>query len=129
MKTLICPTCGCSLVRLGISKDKATVYRHNKEDYYFCCQGCVEVFTIDPQKYIKETDDMIVCPTCLAEKPVQSAVKLEIDGNEVSFAVAHIVWIYLKRILIFTLNVYQKTFLLRVCWIMRGAVLDQFKGG
>ncbi len=27
MSTLICPTYGCSLVRLGVSKDKATVYR------------------------------------------------------------------------------------------------------
>ena len=26
MKTLICPYCGCSLVRLGISKEKAATY-------------------------------------------------------------------------------------------------------
>ncbi len=26
MRTLICPYCGCSLVRLGISKEKAATY-------------------------------------------------------------------------------------------------------
>ena len=98
MKTLICPSCGCSLVRLGISKDKATVYRYNKEDYYFCCQGCVDIFTTDPQEYIKETNDMIVCPTCLAEKPVQNAIKLEIDGSEVHFCrCAHCVDLFKKN--------------------------------
>jgi len=85
METLICPTCGCSLVRLGISKDKATPHSYNGKEYYFCCQGCVDLFILDPQKYLNETNDMIVCPTCLAEKPVQSAVQLEIDGNEVHF--------------------------------------------
>ena len=27
METLICPTCGCSLVRLGISKEKIIRFR------------------------------------------------------------------------------------------------------
>jgi len=85
MKTLICPTCGCSLVRLGISQDKAAPYRHKDEDYLFCCQGCVDLFVIDPQKCIQETKEMIVCPTCLAEKIPQSAVKLNIDGQDVYF--------------------------------------------
>ena len=85
MKTLICPTCGCSLVRLGISKDRATPYHYNKEDYFFCCQGCVDLFVVDPQKHFRETNDLIVCPTCLAEKPPQSAVKLKIADKEVSF--------------------------------------------
>jgi len=85
MKTLICPTCGCSLVRLGISKDKATLYHYNDEDYFFCCQGCVDLFVVDPQKHIHETNDLIVCPTCLAERPPQSAVKLKIADKEVSF--------------------------------------------
>ena len=85
MKTLICPTCGCSLVRLGISKDQAAVNAYKGKDYYFCCQACVELFTTDPQKYFQETKDLIVCPTCLAEKPPQSAVKLKIAGQEVDF--------------------------------------------
>ncbi len=85
MQTAICPTCGCSLVRLGISKDKAIPYSYAGEDYLFCCQGCVDLFAIDPGKYLEETKGLIVCPTCLAEKPPQSAVSVEIAGEHVHF--------------------------------------------
>jgi len=85
MKSLICPTCGCSLVRLGISEDKAVTERFNGEYYRFCCQGCAELFKADPEMYLKETNDLIVCPTCLAEKPLQQAVTLQIAGQEVHF--------------------------------------------
>lgn len=85
MKTLICRTCGCSLVRLGISKDKSATYHYNGEEYHFCCQGCVDLFVTDPQKYLQETRDLIVCPTCLAEKPLQWSVQLTIAEQEVHF--------------------------------------------
>ena len=85
MKTLICPTCNCSLVRLGITPDKAATYSHNGEKLYFCCQGCADLFNTDPQKYLDEIEDFIVCPSCLAEKPQEFAVKLEIDGHELHF--------------------------------------------
>ncbi len=85
METLICPTCGCSLVRLGIKKGQSVIHRHNGEHYHFCCQGCVDVFITDPQKHLQETNDLIVCPTCLAEKPLKYAVKMEIDKREVYF--------------------------------------------
>ncbi len=85
MKTLICRTCGCSLVRLGISKEQAVTYSHNGEEHHFCCQGCTDVFIADPQKYLEETSNLIVCPSCLAEKPLDMAVKLEIAGQEVHF--------------------------------------------
>ncbi len=85
MKTLICPTCGCSLVRLGISKEKAFPHRYNDEEYRFCCQACVDLFTPDPQKYLKKIDDLIVCPSCLGEKPQERAVKLKIAGQDVHF--------------------------------------------
>jgi len=82
-KTLICPTCNCSLVRLGIEPDKAATYSHNGEKLYFCCQGCADVFSTstDPQKYLDEIEDFIVCPVCLAEKPSQLAVKLEVAAT------------------------------------------------
>lgn len=85
MKPLICPTCGCSLVRLGISKDKATRHNYKNQDYYFCCQACVDVFVADPQTRFLETSDLIVCPTCLAEKPKGMAVQLTISGEDVYF--------------------------------------------
>ncbi len=85
MKTLICPTCGCSLVRLGIKKGKSVIHSHNGEQYHFCCQGCVDVFITDPSKYLQETKDLIVCPTCLAEKPMNWAVRIEISERKVYF--------------------------------------------
>ena len=85
MNTLICRTCGCSLVRLGISNDQAVFHTHDGGEYPFCCQACVDLFVTDPQKYAQETDDLIVCPTCLAEKPRRSAARLEYAGREVHF--------------------------------------------
>ena len=85
MKTPICPTCGCSLVRLGISKEKAVPHSYEGEEYLFCCQGCADLFTTDSKKYFEETKDLIVCPTCLAEKPLEQAVILQIAGQEVHF--------------------------------------------
>ena len=85
MKTLICSTCGCSLVRLGISNDDAVVYSHDGNDHTFCCQGCVELFITDPGKFLQETRDMIVCPTCLAEKPLDRSAGLSWNGQDVRF--------------------------------------------
>ncbi len=83
MKTLICPTCGCSLVRLGISKEKSATTRHDGREYRFCCQGCADLFVTDAAKYLERTKDLVVCPTCLAEKPIESAVTMNIAGHEV----------------------------------------------
>jgi len=87
METLICPTCNCSLVRLGITPDKAATYSYNGKKLYFCCQGCADLFitSSDPQKYLNEIENLTVCPTCLAEKPPEMAVKLEIAGHQAYF--------------------------------------------
>ncbi len=85
MKTLLCRTCGCSLVRLGISKDETTFYSHEGEECSFCCQACVDLFITDPVKYLQETKDVIVCPTCLGEKPLERSAKIDWAGQEVHF--------------------------------------------
>ena len=85
METLICPTCGCSLVRLGISKEKSVTNRINGKGYRFCCQGCADLFIAYPEKYLEQTKDLVVCPTCLAEKPIKSTVAMDIGGHEVHF--------------------------------------------
>ncbi len=85
MQTLICRTCGCSLVRLGITGEKAATYSHEGQEHRFCCQGCVDLFSTDPKKYLQETTDVIVCPTCLGEKPVSLTAKLEHGGKELRF--------------------------------------------
>ena len=85
MKTLICPTCGCSLVRLGIGKDDAVAYSHEKKEYFFCCDGCQKQFVTDPEKYLRETSGLIVCPVCLTEKSLDLTAKLELDGAALYF--------------------------------------------
>lgn len=85
MNTIICPTCGCSLVRLGVSREKASTYNYDGKKLYFCCEGCTDLFKENSQKYLNQTKDLIVCPTCLAEKPRNFATKLNIEGEDVYF--------------------------------------------
>ena len=81
----ICPTCGCSLVRLEITRADAASYVHEGHELLFCCQGCVEIFERDPEKYLEEVRDWIVCPTCLAEKPKAMTVSISQEGQQVYF--------------------------------------------
>ena len=85
MNTPICPTCGCSLVRLGIGNDTAITHEHDGSERRFCCQACVELFVGDPEKFLNETCDLIVCPTCLAEKPRERSFGVQINGEDVRF--------------------------------------------
>ena len=85
MKTLICPNCGCSLVRLGIRKDEAVAYSHESKEYFFCCDGCLEQFLSDPERHLRETAGLIVCPVCLTEKSLNLTTKLEHDGEDIYF--------------------------------------------
>lgn len=81
----ICRTCGCSHTRLGISEENAVSLFHQGQRCHFCCQECLDVFETDPQKYLQETDDLVVCPACLAEKPLNRAVRFELGHYEVHF--------------------------------------------
>jgi YHS domain-containing protein len=85
MDSPICPYCGCSLARLGISHDAATAFAYEGEELLFCCQGCLDGFQSEPERYLTEIRGLIVCPTCLAEKPRELAVALEIGGERVYF--------------------------------------------
>jgi len=85
MKSLICPYCGCSLVRLGISKDKAAKYSYDGTEHYFCCQGCADEFAHDPKQHVQRTKDLVVCPTCLAEKTPEMTFTFEYAGKEVPY--------------------------------------------
>ena len=83
--TPICPTCSCSLIRLGIGSERWTKFICEGKEYFFCCKGRVDLFNQEPSRYLKETEDLVVCPTCLAEKPLQQTVRMEIAGWEVFF--------------------------------------------
>jgi len=85
MQTLICPTCGCSLVRLGIQAKDAVCHIHNSKEYKFCCKGCIDVFLTNPESLLAETQGLVVCPTCLAEKPRESTIQHIVNGVELHF--------------------------------------------
>lgn len=82
---MICSTCGCSLIRLGINFSQAAKEVYKSVEYFFCCQGCLTIFQQDPDKYLGETLDIKVCPTCLAEKPLALTVPLKLNGHEFHF--------------------------------------------
>ena len=85
MKTLICSTCGCSLVRLGISKEKAVPHVHEGRQHHFCCEACRDLFMAAPQKYLRLTNGVIVCPNCLGEKPPDRAATFTHAGQDVPY--------------------------------------------
>ena len=85
MNSLICPTCGCSLVRLGITPNPALSIRHEDIEYFFCCSGCRDLFIHDPKRCLQETASLEVCPVCLAEKPASQTVHLEHAGRVFHF--------------------------------------------
>ena len=83
MQTPICPPSGCSLVRLGLKDADVVRHGHAAIEYRFCCSGCVEIFTANPEKYIEEIRDLIVCPSYLAEKPIALSVGVQHGGSTV----------------------------------------------
>lgn len=84
-KTMICSTCGCSLIRLGINKEQAVRHEYRSVTHFFCCQGCLELFKQDPEMHLKETSDIDVCPTCLAEKPIAFTEPIQFESEELHF--------------------------------------------
>jgi YHS domain-containing protein len=79
----LCPTCGCSLVRLGIERGDAAHRRHQGKEVLFCCEPCAELFDEAPERYLAEIEDWIVCPTCLAEKPKHLTIAFTHERGEV----------------------------------------------
>lgn len=84
-QTMICPTCSCSLIRLGISKQQDVSYEYQSATHFFCCRGCLDLFKQTPETYLKETSDIAVCPTCLAEKPIAYTVSIQFESEELHF--------------------------------------------
>jgi hypothetical protein len=46
----------------------------------FCCEGCLRVFNEDPERLLSEIRDVVVCPSCLAEKNISQTVALDYEG-------------------------------------------------
>jgi YHS domain-containing protein len=79
----ICPYCSCSLIRLGITRVEATRWNYQGEELHFCCEGCLQGFKSDPDRYLAEVRGWIVCPVCLGEKPRELAVSIPHEGRSV----------------------------------------------
>lgn len=84
-KTPICSTCGCSFVRLGITKKQSSTRNYQGRDHSFCCEGCAKIFDKDPESLLKETSPLEVCPSCLAEKPIHQTISLGHEGEPLYF--------------------------------------------
>lgn len=86
MKSVLCPTCGCSLIRLQISREQAVHLTYAGADYHFCCDdGCARVFRSNPERYLAQIRDVVVCPGCLGEKPRAVMTMVEHSGMTVNF--------------------------------------------
>ena len=85
MESPICPACGCSLVRLGITQEKAVSHYYQDKQYWFCCDGCLDLFKNNPEQLLNETSELVVCPVCLAEKPVNTTVEHIVKGTLFNF--------------------------------------------
>ncbi len=85
MNTMICATCGCSLIRIGISNEQAVKFEYNLVSYVFCCQGCLTLFKESPDNLLRETNDIDVCPTCLTEKRKEIMISVLINKQEIHF--------------------------------------------
>ncbi len=105
MKTLICPNCGCSLVQLGVTRDKAATYSYDGTEYHFCCQGCADLFVADPEQHLQRTKDLVVCPTCLAENHQRRHSRSSTPDRKSTIAGVRLAKKGFKKILVFTSNV------------------------
>jgi YHS domain-containing protein len=85
MNAFICPTCGCSLVRLGIAPSSSLSFLYRDIEYFFCCTGCRDLFIREPERYLQDTQSLEICPVCLAEKPASHTVRADYGGNVLHF--------------------------------------------
>jgi YHS domain-containing protein len=83
VRSVLCPTCGCSLVRLDVNREQAVHAAHDRTLYFFCCDGCAETFRRNPDHYLARIADVVVCPVCLGEKPVDMTVTVQHAGRTV----------------------------------------------
>jgi len=83
--TLICATCGCSLVRLGITLERAAHYEYHGRALVFCCNGCLSLFKQAPKFYLELTRHTIVCPACLSEKTISFSIPYKHNNETLYF--------------------------------------------
>jgi len=93
--SLVCPVCKCSLQRLALMRGVVLRIRDiensfpsimlGDQRYFFCCPECRDMFLEDPVRYIKEYQEVVVCPVCLAERTRDRARRILYEGFEIYF--------------------------------------------
>ncbi len=80
--TVVDPVCGMKIKK---AEAKASI-EHNGKTYYFCMEGCKEKFKANPEKYIKEAEEMVTCPVSGEEiKKSEASGSHEYNGKTYYF--------------------------------------------
>ena len=45
----------------------------------------LDLFKTNPEQFLQETSDLVVCPVCLAEKPIAVTVEQKLNGKTFNF--------------------------------------------
>ncbi|EGQ63842.1 YHS domain protein [Acidithiobacillus sp. GGI-221] len=70
---------------MGITKENAVIQEYRGKEYSFCCDGCAVTFQENAETLLEETNSLVVCPSCLAEKPINQTVAISFRDKELYF--------------------------------------------
>jgi len=76
-ETITCPVSGEKVLK----SEAAGPYKYNDNEYYFCCNGCLEKFKNDPEAYLNKTEDLI----CGMTIDKRTAKKVSYEGKDFHF--------------------------------------------
>lgn len=76
-ETIICPVSGEKVLK----SEAAGPYKYNNNEYYFCCNGCLEKFKKDPESYLNKTTDLV----CGMSVDKRTAIKASHEGADYFF--------------------------------------------
>lgn len=80
--TVVDPICGMKMKK----SDAAATYEYKGKTYYFCMEGCLEKFKKDPEKYVKNAEEIVTCPVSGEKvKKSQAAGSYEYNGKTYYF--------------------------------------------
>ncbi|HEX9975277.1 MAG TPA: YHS domain-containing protein [bacterium] len=76
-ETITCLVTGETVLK----SEAAGPFKYNEKEYYFCCNGCQEKFTKDPETYLNKTKDMM----CGMDIDKRTALKSTFEGKDFYF--------------------------------------------
>jgi len=76
-ETITCPVSGEKVIK----SNAAGPYQYNGNEYYFCCNGCMEKFKQDPETYLNKTKDI----SCGMTVDKRTAQKVSYEGKDFYF--------------------------------------------